>query len=35
MDVLVMGNYVVRKPRSADAVQSPTTALPQVSEVSH
>lgn len=34
MDVLVMGNYVVRKPRSADAVQSPATASPQVSEVS-
>ena len=34
MDLLVMGNYVIRKRRSADAERSVLTASPQISEVS-
>jgi carbamoyltransferase len=34
MDVLVMGNYLVRKRRSADNNQSPATTSPMISEVS-
>jgi carbamoyltransferase len=34
-DVLVMGNYIVRKCRSADAKQSPAIGSQQTSEVSH